>query len=232
MERAALRSGRRNLGGGTGVLRHCGRLQRNGCRTGPRRFHRSGRWEACSRSARSRGDAGCSVRIRARLIQKSAGRYRGSQSRRGFRRVRHCHGAVLHRGSDTAHLSGSRRAVDPTRCANACLQQKEGNNDAGYLATKTHFRVLDPLERETPVDDASLKLIRTRCEYSPVLHGSPIRVPPTTTMGTSSRPTSRAPNATHRNSGRQSQLPANPARRKPLARYGQCRVNRHNKPVR
>ena len=55
------------------------------------------------------------------------------------------------------------------------------------------------LKGETPVDDASLKLIPTRCVYSPVLHGSLIRVPPTATAG-------------------QSQPPANPARRKPPPR--------------
>ena len=79
-----------------------------------------------------------------------------------------------------------------------CSRRRETMTPAS-LRRRGIFRLLDPLERERPVDGASLKLIRKRCENSPVIHGSLIRVPPTTTAG-------------------QSQPPANPARRKPLAR--------------
>ena len=128
LERAALRSGGRDLWGRTGALRHCRRLQRNASSMVLRRFHRSGRWKTCSRSAGCHGDAGCAVRICARLTERSAGRHRGGQNRRGFRRVVDCHRAVLHRGSDTAHLSGSRPAADPTCCGHARLHHKEGDN--------------------------------------------------------------------------------------------------------
>ena len=42
----------------------------------------------------------------------------------------------------------------------------------------------------------------------------------------------RAACAIARNLRRHNQPPANPARRKPLEMYGQCRINRHKKPVR
>ena len=70
----------------------------------------------------------------------------------------------------------------PAATTLACSRRRETMTPAS-LRGRRIFRVLDPLERETPVDAASLKLIQTRCEYSPVLHGSLIRVPLTAPGG-------------------------------------------------
>ncbi len=55
-----------------------------------------------------------------------------------MRRVLHGHRAVVHRDSDAARFFRTRRAVHPTYCTTARLQQEEGDYDGGKLAKKVH----------------------------------------------------------------------------------------------